>query len=85
MGLTDTLLQRIEAYCAAARMSERAFGIAVARNHKLVPRLRAGYSVISRTHDRIEAYIAANPPPRARRPSPAASPAAAVPPAEAAE
>lgn len=61
MTVTQTVLQQVETYCRASGMSERAFGLAVANNHKLVTRLRAGLGMSTQTLDRILAYIEANP------------------------
>jgi hypothetical protein len=69
MSLTDTLLARIEAHCAAHGISEREFGLRVANNHKLVVRLRNGCGVNSQSHDRIVAFIEGRPvdPPKPKR------------------
>lgn len=59
--LTQTLLARIEAYCRDTGVTERAFGLAVVNNHKLVARLRADCGITGQTHDRILRYIEAHP------------------------
>jgi hypothetical protein len=57
MALTEDLLARILAFCAAHGMTERQFGLAVTNNHKLISRLRSGFGVNSQTHDRIVSFI----------------------------
>lgn len=57
MTLTDSLLERILRFCSEQGMTERQFGLALANNHKLISRLRAGFGVNSQTHDRIVAFI----------------------------
>ena len=59
MSLTASLLDRILLFCASQGITERQFGLSVAKNHKLIPRLRAGFGVNSLTHDRIMAFIEA--------------------------
>lgn len=55
---TKTLLARIDAFIAETGMTERKFGISVSNNHKLVPRMRAGFGINSGTQDRINAFLA---------------------------
>jgi hypothetical protein len=55
---TKALLARIDAFIAESGMTERRFGIAVSNNHKLIPRLRAGFGINSNTQDRINAFLA---------------------------
>jgi hypothetical protein len=57
MTLTESLLERAVRFCSEQGMTERQFGLSVANNHKLITRLRAGFSVNSQTHDRILAFI----------------------------
>lgn len=57
MALTESLLNTILLFCSEEGMTERQFGLAVANNHKLIPRLRAGFGVNSQTHDRIMTFI----------------------------
>jgi hypothetical protein len=56
MSTKEILLARILAFCEQHNMSEREFGIASVRNHKLVKRIRDGL-FSNRTADRVHAYI----------------------------
>jgi hypothetical protein len=60
----NDLIKRIEQFCSSKPMSERAFGISVAGNHKFISRLRAGHGCHSRTLARVEALINGEPLPR---------------------
>jgi len=58
MDTRAALLARIDAFLAERQMTERAFGLTVAHNHKLVSRLRGGYGVTLGTIERINSFIA---------------------------
>ena len=60
IDVMQILLREIEGFIGQAEgMTERRFGLAVANNHKLVPRIRAGHGVNARTQSKIMAFIAA--------------------------
>jgi len=66
MSVTNELLARVSAYCARTGTTERAFGLAMNKNHHLVRRLRAG-AVSGRTLNEIAAFMEQypdGPPPR---------------------
>ena len=61
MSTRNTLIGRIDAYLAAAGMTERQFSMAVTSNHKWLGRLRRGQVSLS-SIERAEAFMAQNPP-----------------------
>ena len=65
MTVREAILARIEAYRSRAGLSERAFGLAVCGDHKLVARIRASGVTLDRI-ERVEAFMAreAKPAPR---------------------
>jgi len=54
----DTLLRKIEKFCAEKNISVSAFGSASVGNDRLVAHLRAGRDVRTGTADDVMAYIA---------------------------
>lgn len=64
--IADDLLARVDSYLRRTGTTERAFGLAVARNHKLLGRVRAG-TVTARTLDDVASFMDRHPnglPPR---------------------
>lgn len=57
MSSRQHLLQRVEAYLASSGMSEWAFGMAVAKDNKLVKRLREGNPTLKLV-ERTESFLA---------------------------
>lgn len=57
--IRDLILGRIKEFIKAASMSESAFGIAVANNHRLIPRLREGKISLAGIEE-IEKYLEKN-------------------------
>ncbi len=58
IDVMHALLRDIEGFIGQAEgMTERKFGLAVANNHKLVPRIRAGHGVNASTQSKIMAFI----------------------------
>lgn len=60
MTVREHLLRDIERFCRQTRTSEHAFGMAVAKDHKLVPQIRDGRAPTASTIDAINAFIRAN-------------------------
>lgn len=58
MTTTSHLLARIADHCARTGIAETTFGLRVANDGKIVPRLRAGGSITLRTLEKIEAALA---------------------------
>ena len=57
-----TLLEAVEAYLALSKMGETYFGKKAVGNSELVPRLRAGGSVLVTTDEKVRRFMADNPP-----------------------
>ena len=65
--MSETLLRDIAEFCRRARMAESTFGRLAVNDGKLVSRLRLGGRVTTDTVDRVRAFIAREPQPRAER------------------
>ena len=61
MNIRDEVLAKVEAYRAKTGQSETAFGIAVARNPSLIPRIRENGGTL-KTIEKVLAYMEANEP-----------------------
>ena len=72
--MTEALLRDIAEYCRNAGIAESTFGRLAVNDGKLVGRLRLGGRVTSETVERVRAFIAREPPPKANG-APAALPA----------
>lgn len=57
MTTSSHLLTRIADHCARTGIAETTFGLRVANDGKIVPRLRAGGSITLRTLEKIEAAL----------------------------
>src|SRR5215831_19799710 len=66
--LSEALLRDIAEYCRGAGIAESTFGRLAVNDGKLVGRLRLGGRVTSETVERVRAFIASAPQPRANGP-----------------
>jgi hypothetical protein len=64
-SMSEALLRDIAEYCRRAGMAESTFGRLAVNDGKLVSRLRLGGRVTTDTADRVQAFIAREPEPRA--------------------
>ena len=61
---TKSLLEKIDRYCEAAGISPSTLGVRAVGNSRLYDRLQARVERDAVVMEKLEAYIAANPPPR---------------------
>ena len=68
MSLREEFLEEVVAYCAAAEMSETAFGLKVVKDGSFVSGLRDGRDVRLGTVERVRAFMADFPTPEPATP-----------------
>ena len=57
MTATSHLLSRVADHCSRTGIAETTFGLRVANDGKIIPRLRAGGSITLKTLEKIEAFL----------------------------
>lgn len=59
----DALVKAAERYCATAGIKLSTLGLYAVQNSRLFASLKAGRPCLTSTMDRVQAYMASNPPP----------------------
>lgn len=60
MNIRNLILCKIDAFRARVNMSDRQFGMAVAKDSKLMKRLRTGHGVTLTTIEKAEEFVVKN-------------------------